>query len=96
MKLEASRPLAATTNSGVVANGEDTSKLSADYYGVLQKFLEYTFSGTKELKVVFFDYDWFDPVHNTTGGGEARNTLFRQQSFVCSSSTVGVLPKLSS
>jgi hypothetical protein len=65
MKLEASRPLVATTNSGVVANGKDASRLSADYYGVLQKILEYTFGGAKELKVVFFYYDWFDPVHGT-------------------------------
>jgi hypothetical protein len=54
MKLEASRPLAATTNSGVVANGEDASRLAADYYGVLQKILEYMFVGAKELKVMFF------------------------------------------
>jgi hypothetical protein len=35
--LEASRPLAATTNNGVVANSEDASGLAADHYGVLQK-----------------------------------------------------------
>jgi hypothetical protein len=52
-KLEASRPLAATTNSGVVANGEDASRLAVDYYGILQKIIEYTFSGAKELNVVF-------------------------------------------
>jgi hypothetical protein len=65
VKLEASRPLAATTNSGVVANGEDVSGLAADYYGILQKIIEYTFDGNKELKVVFFECDWFDPVNNT-------------------------------
>jgi hypothetical protein len=65
-KLEASSPLATTTNSEVVANGEDTSRLAADYYGVLQKIIEYTFGGTKELKVVFFKCDWFDPVNRTT------------------------------
>jgi hypothetical protein len=54
MKFEASNPLAATTNSGVVANGEDVSGLEADYYGVLQKIIEYTFGGNKELEVVFF------------------------------------------
>jgi hypothetical protein len=54
-KLEASRPLAATTNSGVVANGEDASRLAADYYSVLQKIIEYTFGGTKELKVMFLN-----------------------------------------
>jgi hypothetical protein len=46
-KLEVSRPLAATTNNGVVANGEDASGLAADYYGVLKKIIDYTFSGTK-------------------------------------------------
>jgi hypothetical protein len=64
-KLEASRPLAATTNNGVVANGEDASGLVADYYGVLQKIIEYMFNGTKELKVVFFESDWFDIVNGT-------------------------------
>jgi hypothetical protein len=64
-KLEASRPLAATTNSGVVANGEDANELAADYYGVHQKIIEYTFSGNKELKVVLFECDWFDPVIGT-------------------------------
>jgi hypothetical protein len=64
-KLEASRPLVATTNSRVVANNEDTSGVAADYYGVLQKIIEYTFGGTKELKVVFFHCDWFDLVNGT-------------------------------
>jgi hypothetical protein len=54
VKLQASHPLAATINSGLVANGEDDSGLAADYYVILQKIIEYTFSGTKELKVVFF------------------------------------------
>jgi hypothetical protein len=53
VKLEASRPLAATTNSRVVARGEDASGVTADYYGVLQKILEYMFGGAKELNVVF-------------------------------------------
>jgi hypothetical protein len=35
------------------------------YYGVLQKIIEYTFSGNKELKVIFFECDWFDPVNGT-------------------------------
>jgi hypothetical protein len=55
VKLESSYPFAATTNSGVVANGEDASRLPAGYYGVLQEIIEYTFGGTKELKVVFFN-----------------------------------------
>jgi hypothetical protein len=68
VKLEASRPLAGITNSGVVANGEDASGLAADYYGVLQKIIEYTFGGSKELKVVFFKCDWFDLVNGTRVG----------------------------
>jgi hypothetical protein len=35
--LEASCPIAATTNSKVVANGDDASGLAADYYDVLKK-----------------------------------------------------------
>jgi hypothetical protein len=27
--------------------------------------LQYTFGGIKELKVVFFECDWFDPVNST-------------------------------
>jgi hypothetical protein len=54
-KLEASYPLSATTNSVVVENGEDASGLAVDYYGIHQTILEYTFGGSKELKVVFFN-----------------------------------------
>jgi hypothetical protein len=57
VKLEVSRPLVATSNSGVVTSVEDASGVSADYYGVLQKIIEYTFDGAKELKVVFFECD---------------------------------------
>jgi hypothetical protein len=64
-KLEMSRPLAATTNNRIVANSEDTSGLAADYYGVLQKIIEYMFGGTKELNIVFFECDWFDPANDT-------------------------------
>jgi hypothetical protein len=35
VKLEASRPLAATTSSGVVANSKDASGLAANYYVIL-------------------------------------------------------------
>jgi hypothetical protein len=64
-KLEVSHPLAATINNGVVANGEDASGLVADYYDILQKNIEYMFSGIKELKVVFFECDWFVPINGT-------------------------------
>jgi hypothetical protein len=65
VKLELSHPLAATRNNGVVANDEDTSDLVADCYGVLQRIIEYTCGGTKELKVVFFECNWFDPVNGS-------------------------------
>jgi hypothetical protein len=53
-RLEVSHLLATTCNSGVVTSGEDASGVAADYYSVLQKIIEYTFGGTKVLKVVFF------------------------------------------
>jgi hypothetical protein len=65
VKLEASHPLTATCNSGVVTSGKDANGVIADYYGVLQKIIEYTFGGTKELKIIFFQCDWFDPIHST-------------------------------
>jgi hypothetical protein len=68
VKLEASHPLVATRNNGVVANGEDASGLAADYYDILQKILEYTLGGTKELKVVFLECDLFDLVNGTRVG----------------------------
>jgi hypothetical protein len=55
VQLESSHPLAATTNNGVVANSEDASRLVANYYGILQKIIEYKFGGNKELKVVFLN-----------------------------------------
>jgi hypothetical protein len=64
-KLEASRPLAATTNSGLVTSGEDATSHIIDYYDILQNIVEYTFGGAKELMVVFFQCDWFDPINGT-------------------------------
>jgi hypothetical protein len=64
-KVRSESSLAATTNSGVVANGEDVNRLATDYYGVLQKIIEFTFGGNKELKVVFFECDWYNPVNGT-------------------------------
>jgi hypothetical protein len=55
VKLEASCPLAATTNSGVVTSGEDTTGHVTDYYDILQNIADYTFGGAKEMKVVFFN-----------------------------------------
>jgi hypothetical protein len=39
VKLEASRPLAATSNNGVVTSAEEASGVAADYYGILQKII---------------------------------------------------------
>jgi hypothetical protein len=54
-KLEASHPLATTTNSGLVTSGEDATGHVTDYYNILQNIIKYTFGGAKELKVVFFN-----------------------------------------
>jgi hypothetical protein len=54
-----------TTNSGLVTSGEDATSHVADYYSILQNIVEYTFGGAKELKVVFFQCDWFDPINST-------------------------------
>jgi hypothetical protein len=64
-KLEASPPLIATINSGVVTIGEGATSHIIDYYDILQNIFEYTFGGTEELRVVFFQYDWFDPINDT-------------------------------
>jgi hypothetical protein len=64
-KLEVCRPLAATTNSGLVISGEDATDHVIDYYNILQNIVEYMFGGAKELKFVFFQYDWFNLINNT-------------------------------
>jgi hypothetical protein len=53
-KLEASHPLATTTNSRLVTSDEDATDHVTDYYSILQNIVEYMFGGVKELKVVFF------------------------------------------
>jgi hypothetical protein len=55
VKLEASRPLAATINNRLVTSGEDATNHVTNYYGILQNIIEY--GGAKELKVVFFQCD---------------------------------------
>jgi hypothetical protein len=60
-KLEASRPLAATTNSGVVASAYSVDGQLDDYYGILQDITKYTFGGHKPLRLVTFDCIWFNP-----------------------------------
>jgi hypothetical protein len=65
VKLEANHPLVATSNIGVVRSVADATGDITDYYGVLQKIIEYMFGGAKELRVVYFDCDLFDPISNT-------------------------------
>jgi hypothetical protein len=64
-KLEVSHPHAATTNSGLVTSGKVATGHVTNYYGILRNIVEYTFGGAKELKVVFFQCDWFDPINST-------------------------------
>jgi hypothetical protein len=56
-KLEVSRPLAATTNIGLVTSGKDATDHVIDYYDILQNIVKYTFGGAKELKIVLFHCD---------------------------------------
>jgi hypothetical protein len=65
VKLEASHPLADTTNNIVVISDEDVTSHVTDYYDILQNIVEYTFSCAKELRVVFFQCDFFDPINDT-------------------------------
>jgi hypothetical protein len=63
--FEASRPLVATTNTGFVLRAVDTDGHEPKYYGVIKNIIEYSFAENKNLKIVFFHYDWFDPYHGT-------------------------------
>jgi hypothetical protein len=60
-----SRPLAATTNIGVVTRAVDADGHESKYYGVIKNIIKYRFARNKNLKTVFFDCDWFDPYHGT-------------------------------
>jgi hypothetical protein len=55
----------ATTNSGVVTRAIDAEGRETNYYGIINKILEFCFVGNKELKVVFFDCDCFDSNNGT-------------------------------
>jgi hypothetical protein len=63
--FEASRPLAATTNTRVITRAVDADGHESKYYGVIKNIIEYRFAMNKNLKIVFFDCDWFDPYHGT-------------------------------
>jgi hypothetical protein len=38
----------------------DAEGRETNYYGIINKIFEFSFARNKELKVVFFDCDWFD------------------------------------
>jgi hypothetical protein len=63
--FEACCPLVATTNTGVVTKAVDANSHESKYYGVIKYIIEYRFARNKNLKIVFFDCDWFDPYHGT-------------------------------
>jgi hypothetical protein len=63
--FEAFCPLVATTNSWVVMRAINAEGRKTKYYGTINKILEFSFVGNKELKVVFFDCDWFDNNNRT-------------------------------
>jgi hypothetical protein len=60
--FEDSRPLAATTNSGVVTRVVDEEGHETKYYGIIKNIIEYSFAGNKKLKTVFFDCDCLTPI----------------------------------
>jgi hypothetical protein len=55
----------ATTNSGVVMRAIDVEGRKTNYYEIINKIIEFSFVRNKELKVVFFDWDWFDSNNGT-------------------------------
>jgi hypothetical protein len=63
--FEALCPLVATPNSGVVMRAIGAKGCETNYYGIIDKILELSFVGNKELKVVFFGCDWFDSNNGT-------------------------------
>jgi hypothetical protein len=48
-----------------VAREIDTEGRKTNYYRIINKILEFSFARTKELKVLFFDCDWFDNNNGT-------------------------------
>jgi hypothetical protein len=57
--------LAVTCNTGVVVRAVDDEGRETNYYGVIKDILELTFVGDKDLRVVFFYCDWFDPTRGS-------------------------------
>jgi hypothetical protein len=58
-------PLAATCNTGVVVRAVDDEGHETNYYGVIKDILKLASGGDKDIRVVFFYCDWFDPTRGT-------------------------------
>jgi hypothetical protein len=43
----------------------DVDGHESKYYRVIKNIIEYSFAGNKNIKIVFFDCDWFEPYHGT-------------------------------
>jgi hypothetical protein len=54
-----------TTNSGVVTRAIDVESRETNYYGIINKIIEFSFARNNEVKVAFFDCDWFDSNNGT-------------------------------
>jgi hypothetical protein len=48
-----------------VTRAIDVEGHETNYYGIINKILEFSFVRNKELKIVFFDCDWFDNNNRT-------------------------------
>jgi hypothetical protein len=55
----------ATCNTGVVVRAVDDEGWETNYYEVIKDMLELIFGGDKDLRVVFFYCDWYDPTRGT-------------------------------
>jgi isopentenyldiphosphate isomerase len=63
--FEASHPLVARTNTGVVTRVADEEGHETKYYRIIKNRIKYNFARNKKLKTIFFDCDWFHPNRGT-------------------------------
>jgi hypothetical protein len=59
-KFEEKYPHATATNSGVVTTASASDGSISEYFGVIQNIVELKFEDSKDLRVVFFYYHWFN------------------------------------
>jgi hypothetical protein len=48
-----------------VTRAIDAEEHEINYYGIINKIIEFSFARNKELKIVFFACDWFDNNNGT-------------------------------